>query len=167
METPAACRQWEGDWRSWNLVCSGDTEQNNQLLILDGKTFSHYCLTHTLTCGKLPFSHAWSPHLLTEKKKKHSQTHMKTHTISHEHIIHAHTHTWIVDTGSTLCGPLAVCITGRFKANYYKNKHAKHFLWCPLPRTTLRPSPETIRGRGDTEASTGGAEEEWVKGKSF
>lgn len=109
--------------------------------------------THTLTHGKLPFSHGWSAHLLTGKKKadtwKHTQSLMN---ISYTHVGH-------VDTGSTLCGPLAVCITGCFKANYNKNKQAKHFLWCLLPRTILGPRPETIRGRGDTGASVGGEEE--------
>lgn len=53
------CRQWEGDWRSWNpSVFSADREQNNQLLILDGKTNIFTLLPNSHTCGKLPFSHA-------------------------------------------------------------------------------------------------------------
>lgn len=107
-------------------------------------------------------THTWKAPIFTrlisspphrEKKQtdtwKHTQSLMN---ISYTHVRH-------VDTGSTLCGPLAVCITGCFKANYNKNKQAKRFLWCLLPRTILGPRPETIRGRGDTGASVGGKEE--------
>lgn len=87
----------------------GDAEQSEQPLILDGKTNTELGF-HT------------ADRLLRQ-----------TLPISHEDVIHTQRR---VDTGPALCGPLAARITGRFKANYYKNKLAKHFLWCPLPRTT-------------------------------
>lgn len=49
-------------------------------------TFSQYCLTHTHR--KLPLSHAWSPHLLTEK----THIHRHTHNLSWTHHSHTHTH---------------------------------------------------------------------------
>lgn len=100
-----------------------------------------------------------SPPHRGKKKKEKKNTDRRTwkHTQSLMNI--SYTHVRHVDTGRTLCGPLAVCITGCFKANYNKNKQSKHFLWCPLPRTILGPRPETIRGRGDTGASVGGEEE--------
>lgn len=119
--------------------------------VLDGEANLHAEIFHFHTVDQLTSSQGG------KKEKKNTDRRTWKHTQSLMNI--SYTHVQHVDTGRTLCGPLAVCITGCFKANYNKNKQAKHFLWCPLPRTILGPRPEAIRGRGDTGASVGGEEE--------
>lgn len=119
--------------------------------VLDGEANSHTESFHFHTADQLTSSQG------EKKEKKNTGWRTWKHTQSLMNI--SYTHIRHVDTGSTLCGPLAGCITGCFKANYNKNKQAKHFLWCPLPRTISGLRPETIRGRSDTGASAGGEEE--------